>query len=188
MTVGEYVSVFVSILLGLAVADLCFSLHRLLTAPGPIRWDWLSPAIASYTAINIVAFWWASYHFYQHAAELDLLAFLADFALLVLIFLAAAAALPDEIVEGPFDLRSFYFRRSRYFWSLNLLQLLTFMTFLAPRYFTAADLQSDIRGNLPNIIGVAVLAWTRNRWAHFILVPLLFAYLIFGYLGLRLMS
>lgn len=46
MTIGESLIVFMSIIIGLAVADLAFSLHRLLRRGRAIRWDWLMPALA----------------------------------------------------------------------------------------------------------------------------------------------
>ena len=186
MSVGEYVSVFVSIVLGLGVADLAVSLHKLLLAQKRVRWDWLSPAIASFTALNIIAVWWATYEWYQRAPNLTMLAFVPDFILLSLLFLTAAAALPEEVPAEGLDLREFYFSRSRYFWTLNLLQLLMAAIFILPRYVGAGDwraLASIQAENLPHIIGVAILILTKRLWVHRLLVGTLFAFLIVGYVG-----
>jgi hypothetical protein len=162
------------------------SLHKLLLAQKRVRWDWLSPAIAVFTALNIIAVWWATYNWYQRAPNLTMLAFVPDFILLVLLFLTAAAALPDDIPADGLDLREFYFSRSRYFWTLNLLQLLMVAIFILPRQVPAGDWQAlAVRQaeNLPHILLVAVLVLTKRLWVHRTLVAVLLAFLVFGYVG-----
>jgi hypothetical protein len=186
MSVGEYVSVFVSIVLGLGVADLAVSLHKLLLAQKRVRWDWLSPAIAVFTALNIIAVWWATYDWYQRAPNLTMFAFLPDFILLVLLFLSAAASLPEDVPAEGLDLRAFYFDRSRYFWTLNLLQLLIVAAAIVPREAPAADWQAlAVRQaeNLPLIIAVAILVATKRPWVHRLLVGAMLGFLVYGFVG-----
>ena len=45
MTVSEYVMVFNSIIVGLAVADVLFSFHRLLRARARVKWFWITPVL-----------------------------------------------------------------------------------------------------------------------------------------------
>ena len=59
MSVGETVVVFVSIILGIALGDLLLSTHRLLRARERVDWHWLTPALAFFMLMNIIAFWWA---------------------------------------------------------------------------------------------------------------------------------
>jgi hypothetical protein len=47
MSVGEYVAVFVSIILGIALGDLALSTHRLLRARHRVEWHWVTPPIRS---------------------------------------------------------------------------------------------------------------------------------------------
>jgi H+/Cl- antiporter ClcA len=54
----EYLLALVSILIGLAVADLSSSLHRLLRARRRVRWDWLPLAGAFLVILLILEFWW----------------------------------------------------------------------------------------------------------------------------------
>ena len=104
MSVIEYVSVFVSIVLGLAVAELGTSFHRLMRARERVRWHWMSLALAFFMLLNILAVWWASYLWYATKLELRMMEFLPDLAILVLTYLAAAAALPDDIPSDGLDL------------------------------------------------------------------------------------
>ena len=46
MNTFEYITVLASIVVGLAIADLATSAHRLLRAGGRVRWDWIAPTAA----------------------------------------------------------------------------------------------------------------------------------------------
>ena len=186
MSVGEHVSVFVSIILGLGLADLAVSLHRLLLAHKRVRWDWLSPAVAIFTALNIIVVWWATYGWDQRAPNITMLDFVPYFILLMLLFLTAAAALPEEVPAEGIDLRDFYFSRSRYFWTLNLLQLLIVAIAILPRQVPAGDWQAlafSQAENLPHIIGAAILIVTKRLWVHRLLVGAFLASLVFDYVS-----
>lgn len=61
MTPFEYLLALVSILIGLAVADLATCMHRLLRARSRVRWDWLPLASALIVMLLILQFWWGFY-------------------------------------------------------------------------------------------------------------------------------
>jgi hypothetical protein len=63
---------------------------------------------------------------------LRLLEFLPRLLLLLMIYLLAAAVLPDEVPERGISLRSFYVETSRYFWALVGLLTLFIMVFIVP--------------------------------------------------------
>jgi hypothetical protein len=65
MNSAEYVSVLVSIVVGLALTDVLQSLHRLLRAGRRVRWDWAAPLSTLLVVMVLVMLWWA---FYQPAA------------------------------------------------------------------------------------------------------------------------
>jgi hypothetical protein len=156
----ESVAVLVSIVLGLALAELGSSFHRLMRARQRVRWDWMSLALAFVMLLETVQFWWLSQAWYAHSTGLRLIDFLPRLCLLLLIYLLAAAVLPDEVPEEGVDLRAFYVETSRYFWSLILLLTLFIMIFVVP-----ANGQSDYLGGLIRhelldaiLAGVAVAA------------------------------
>jgi hypothetical protein len=132
MSLVESVGALVAIVLGLALAELGTSFHRLMRAGKRVRWDWMSPALAFVMLLEAVQFWWLSQTWYANATELHLIEFLPRLLVLLVIYLLAAAALPDEVPEEGIDLRLFYVETSRYFWALIWLLTLGIMIFLIP--------------------------------------------------------
>jgi len=132
MSLVERVAVLVAIVLGLALAELGTSFHRLIRAGKRVQWDWMSPALGFLMLLETIQFWWLSQAWYANATELRLIDFLPRLLLLLLIYLLAAAVLPDEVPEGGINLRAFYVETSRYFWSLVSLLTLSIMIFLVP--------------------------------------------------------
>ncbi|HEV2532664.1 hypothetical protein [Phenylobacterium sp.] len=117
----EYLLLFAAVILGLAISDLAISLHRLLGAGRRVKWDWLAPLAALVAFLKIVTQWWT-----WHAAEalargLTFEMFVVELVGIVLLFLLAAAALPDEAPRGePVDLAAHYAAVSRRYWILFL--------------------------------------------------------------------
>lgn len=132
MSLVERVAVLVAIVLGLALAELVTGLHRLIRAGKRVKWDWMSPALALLMLLESVQFWWLSQGWYANATELRLIDFLPRLVVLLLIYLLAAAALPDEVPEQGIDLRRFYVQTSRYFWALVLILTVCIMIFIVP--------------------------------------------------------
>ncbi len=118
MSPFEYLLALVSILIGLAVADLSGSLHRLLRARQRVRWDWLPLAAALLVMMLILEFWWIFYGIVTSLAWTRYSALLVFAASLVCMFLLASATLPDEVPEEGMDLTQYYRENGRYFWGL----------------------------------------------------------------------
>ena len=153
MSLVERVDVLIAIVLGLALAELGTSLHRLMRAGKRVKWDWMSPALACVMLLEVIQFWWLSQNWYASAAELRLLEFLPRLVVLLLIYLLAAAVLPDEVPERGLDLRNFYLASSRYFWALVVLLTVLIMFVLVP----AAGAQ-DYLGSLKRHVLLDLLA------------------------------
>ena len=169
MSVIEYVSVFVSIVLGLAVAELATSFHRLMTARVRVRWHWMSLALALFMLLNIVAVWWASYLWYDGKTGLRIVEFLPDLAMFLLTYLIAAAVLPDEVPAEGIDLRDHYFRTAPYFWSLNAFVLALEIVVLGARYTGSHDpitISKEQSDNLVLFALVVALIFVRRPWFH----------------------
>ena len=170
MSVGEYVAVFVSIILGIALGDLALSTHRLLRARERVEWHWVTPALALFMLTNIIAFWWASFNWYRELGDYSIGAFLPDVALFLLLFLGAAAVMPDEIPEGRFSLKDFYFREARYFWSLMILFVIMIIVLVDPRGQPNGDWRAFLDNSAKNIFGLALmipLLVTKRAWVHY---------------------
>lgn len=118
MSPFEYILPLVSVLVGLAIADLSVSLHHMLRVHQNIRWDWLPLATALLAVLSVLEVWWVFYTSQDAAFYTTLGGFLPFAAQLIILFLLNAAALPDNVSEGSLDLRNFYESNSAYFWSL----------------------------------------------------------------------
>ena len=119
---NDNVLVFASIILGVAVSDQLTSLHRLLKRRSEVRWDPLLLWVAALVLLTQIQIWW-SLAGERQSGSITIGAFLPLLVLLVLLFLLAAASLPDELDPGPIDLRFYYARQSRYIWTLYALSL-----------------------------------------------------------------
>lgn len=110
----EYITVLVSIVVGLAIADIATSLHRLLRAGRRVKWDWIAPAAAALMLLELFNLWWKWHGFTgQTLGEV-----MPYFAALLLLFLAASACLPDAVPEDGLDLKHFAQTSHLYFWSV----------------------------------------------------------------------
>jgi hypothetical protein len=112
----EYVSVLAAIIVGLGLTDVLVSLHRMLRAEKLVRWDWAAPTATVFAVLTIVQIWWSL--FGTQDQPLTIGQFMPQLIELVLLFLLAAGALPDEVPSGGLDLRKYYDRNGPYFWSL----------------------------------------------------------------------
>jgi hypothetical protein len=84
----------------------------------------------------------------------------------ILLFLMAAASLPDRLEEYPFDLRAYYGRASRRYWLL-------FAAHTAVSNATALWINFGVSGQIPSLSPVllivpaaVVLAFVRYRLLH----------------------
>jgi hypothetical protein len=169
MSVVEYVSVFVSIVLGLAVAELGSGFHKLMRARKRVCWDWMSLALAFVMLLEIVQFWWLSHDWYTQTPELRLIEFLPTLLLFLLIYLMAAAVLPDEVPEQGLDLRRFYVGTSTYFWSLVLIMTVALILIRGPVAAGSGDWLAIARSqwvNLVIVVAVTPLLFVRNIRVH----------------------
>jgi hypothetical protein len=168
MNSAEYVAVLISIVIGLALTDVLQSLHRLLRAGRGVKWDWAAPLSTLLVVMVLVMLWWA---FYQPAAgRISIGEFLPTLGTLVLLFLLAASALPDEVPAEGLDLRDYYQRNGRYLWTLfaGLLAWLLLVD-VGNALAHGRPLQPVLRGSLVEVAVLALLvslAVVRRRWWH----------------------
>ena len=117
----EYLLLFAVVILGLAVCDLAMSLHRLLSAGDRVQWDWIAPLAACVAFLKIVTQWWSWFGVKKIAAGLTWEMFLGVLAATVMLFLLAAAALPDEAPhDARINLAAYWTGVSRRYWILFL--------------------------------------------------------------------
>lgn len=183
MTVSDYLATFLSIIVGLALADLASSLHRLLRAGPRVIWDWLTPLAAINVAFAIQSVWWATFNGLVHIESMTFAGFVPRVVSTLLLFLLASAALPDEVPREGINLRSYYDGQRRYFWALYALWV---GSILARRVGEAvltghipANFNWPVGGNVAVIPLMIGLMFIRSRVVHgFALVGLLAVTLI----------
>lgn len=180
MTAAGYVLGLLSILSGLAIADLMVSLNRLIRAGSRVRWDWLPLVGAALAGCSVVVAWWFGW---QNALDPTYTpafgGFLMRLGQLLLLFLMACAALPDEIPAGGVDLKAYYDANGRYFWGLYAALTLVFLVkdviILKGGGGELWGLAVGVAWAGSTLVAALVLAFVRRRIVHAILAPLLLA-------------
>jgi hypothetical protein len=163
----EYLLLFASVVLGLAVCEIAIGLNRLLSNWTLVRWDWLAPLAALVTFLKIVTQWWSWHGAIALASAVTFELYLAVLAGVVLLFMMAAAALPTAAHNGePIDLRDHYARISRRFWlifSLHFIVAVGAGEWLTARFEHARFALSPAFLLVPLAL---LLAFWRNRILH----------------------
>ncbi|HEX6036836.1 hypothetical protein [Longimicrobium sp.] len=122
LNAGEYLSVLVSIIVGLGLSRLLGSVGKLLSRRRRVR-PYL-PAVASAVLVFLahVQFWWGSFDFGERI-ENNFFAFLVFLLTPILLYLAAVLVLPelDQDDSGEVSLREHYFEARPWFFGLTAL-------------------------------------------------------------------
>ena len=118
MSIADFVLAFVGIIIGLGVADLLTSVHKLLRAGRRVKWHWASPTLAMLMLLVTLILWWWSFVWFSGLTSETIAGFLPKFLVLVAAFLMMAVALPDDVPESGIDLRQYYFSSRIHLWSL----------------------------------------------------------------------
>jgi hypothetical protein len=174
MSAFEYTSVMSSIIVGLALVDILISLNRLIRAGGGVRWHWAAPATALLIFLTIIQIWWSIYR--PDGGPMTIGQFLPLVVELVILFLLAAAALPDDVPPGGLDLKLYYQGNSPYLWSLFAAALgwLLFIEILGSTLM-GQPLLTVVEGHLVDLVVVpafVALIFVRRLWIHAIALAL----------------
>lgn len=122
MDAFSYLSVLLSIILGLAITQVLQGVRALLLARSRVRL--FAPPMIWAGVMLVVATqnWWSSFGLSDHQ-EWTFAAFGAVLLQTVLLYMAAALALPDVPADVPIDLREHYWREARPFFEFFLAML-----------------------------------------------------------------
>lgn len=111
MTPFEHLSVLISIILGLGIAQLLTNVHGLAQTTGRVRLYWLNVIWAVLIFVAQVEWWWSSFRFQELPLEQwSIFYFLFVLMSPVTLFLAAAFVLPSVGRDEGCDLRAHYYR------------------------------------------------------------------------------
>jgi hypothetical protein len=172
----SYLSVFISLILGLGVTHLLTGAAALIRSRREVRLWWPTPLWMATTFLIQIQTWWAMFTL-RTVEHWSFAEFLIVLLQPVAIFMMAALIVPGTAAGPTIDLRENYFRESRWFFSALLLAL-------------AASLAKNLilTGSLPEL---------RNLAAHIVFITISVAalasrsarvHLILALAGLALLS
>jgi hypothetical protein len=181
----EYAMGLISLLVGLGLADIAISTHRLIKLRSS-RWDTLAVAVAVYIAFTIVRLWYDIWAIRGNPDATGFWFYISLIAEVFVLFLLAAAALPFDEKEET-DLKVYYAGHQRYIWSLFALFQLSYLGHWL--YFLGARNAVTLTGAAwvlaPLAIYVAMI-FIRNRRVQAGLLGLVFAAYVIETWGFRL--
>ena len=189
MQTFQYLLPLVSVLVGLALADLVMSLHRLAMARSRVRWHWHSPALALIVVLILLDVWWGLHPLQRANINWTIGLFVPLLGSLVLAFLLSAAALPDGAANETIDLCSHYLDHRGYIWTLlaALFVLLGLHTALVQAIISTDTNPAAIALGLADnllVAGVALFLSRTNRAAwHSSGIIVLLAIQTWAYIG-----
>jgi len=176
-----YLSVLISIILGLAITQVLQGLRGLVIARARVRMYWPSVAWAILMLLVSVQSWWAMFGMRQ-LESWSFAQFTVVLVQVIATYMLAALVLPDFDGSDPVDLRAHYFNQIPWFSALSVCVLV-------------ASLAKDLvlSGHLPGAINVGFHVFFMASWlgaaltqreSYHRLLPLLSAFAFCAYIVL----
>jgi len=180
MTQPEYLTILVSIIVGLGVADLAKSVRDLLHPERSVQWHWLPLVWAVAAVLMVVAAWWTFFRILQAEIWSSPWAFLLVFVTTLNLYFLCAFALPD--LDGPPDadsserleLEVFYFSPShrRAFFGFVIAFLLSWELIVRVWSVTAGGqpyghaIENMVVNGLLFWTPYGIMIFTDRKWMH----------------------
>jgi len=194
MSILEYLTVLVSIVVGLGVTDLAESVRYLIHPDQSVRWHWLPLTWGIAALLMVVACWWGFFDFLQAEVWQSPVAFLIVLFAALSLYLLCAFALPDLDwkedarsfpPEGSdhLDLKAFYFsssHRTLFFGTaIVFIVLFTTVAHVQDLSATGASLGSIawaiVRTSFFFVTTYVILMVSERHWVHVVLTVVGFA-------------
>lgn len=189
MTYFEYAAIYFGIIVGLALANILTSLHKLIEAGPRVRWGWTAPVSAAYAATLTINEFWYLWLGQRHEPLRTILTWYPLAVAFALLFLMCAAALPDDAAEGEVDLARYYIENRKRFWGFSVaLHAFNLVSWAVRCAESGAILQFFHANAGPILINAAELAlsltlvFVRAKWWHALVMLGLWAFTL-SYFG-----
>lgn len=180
MDTFEYITALVAVLIGLTIADLATSLHRLLRHRKIVRWDWVCLLAALVMLLVLFNLWWRWRGF--TGATMGSVA--PYFLALILIYLTASICLPDEVPVTGIDLREYFDEIRSYFWFVYASYVATILALITVRRIgqgaTFAELWSIYYFDYPSVLVAYGMIFVKPRWISGVVLMAILVWLILG--------
>jgi hypothetical protein len=182
MSIADFILAFVGIIIGLGVADLLVSVHKLLRAGRRVKWHWATPALAILMLLVTLILWWWSFIWFSGLQSETIARFLPKFGVLVVSFLMMAAALPDEVPESGLDLREFYFSTRVHLWSLMSITLgSVVLVYFADNWSLGVPRILNLAAfPIVSFVLAVIATCTARMWVHAVAITWIFAATIYN--------
>lgn len=197
MTQLEYLIALLSIIVGLALADLARSVRELVRPDRAVRWHWLPLLWATTVFLLILQVWWASFRVLQDEVFGRVLVFLPYLLMYLVLYLTCSFALPEPDWEtstavedtSSLSLQSFYFSAAHRRWFFGALIVLVILSQVVSNAIRA--LSSEVTLNLVeqgrtavfNLLVAALLGGlivSRRWWLHAVVAVFVFAAVVYS--------
>ena len=165
-----YLSVLISIILGLGITQLMTGLGRVIVSRERVRLYWPTVAWVALLLILHILTWWTMFGL-QNYHNWDFLAFLVVLLQPIVLYLLAALILSNFTADPQMDLKASYYANAKWFFSFLVL-------------FLCVSLLKDLAlfGRLPEkanlaahvvfmVLAIAAIG-TRREWYHQLLIPM----------------
>jgi hypothetical protein len=180
-----YLSVIISVILGLSIAQLLQGIGQIINARDRVRLYWPAVGWAVLLLLINVQAWWAmfGYRFRQNWTFIQFTVVLLE---AIILYLLAAIVLPNIPDEGETDLRSNYFRHAAWFFGLLVVLVLDS---LLKSIVVSGHLprRADVAFHLIWMTGAFVTAFVRDDRYHKVFIC--FSFILFiAYIALLFAS
>jgi hypothetical protein len=180
MDTFEYITALVAVVIGLAIADLATSLHRLLRHRKMVRWDWVAPLAALLVLVDLFNLWWR----WRGFTGTTMGEVAPYFVALILIYLASSIALPDEVPSAGLDLGAYFDEIRSYFWFVYTTYVAVILTLITFRRigqgFSASQIWAINYFDFPWIIVGYGMIFVRKRWISGAVLFVTLTWLLWG--------
>ena len=187
MTIFEYLTVMVSLIMGLGIAHMLSGLARLIQARHRVRLYWVPLAWVGLIFVETVQVWWSNWK-WRHYEEWNLFTFIFVLLMPIVLYMVAAVVLPRFEPDESIDLRKYYYEKHR--WLFGMGTLLAILPIAGEVGFHGKPLFSGI--NCFRVVFFFLLgsaAFISKHWYHSILTGLVgvlfFIFLLLYTAGVR---
>lgn len=167
MGLFEFLMILVSVVIGLGVTAILTGWANLLRARDGVRFYWVHVLLQCGVFFALLQQWWEFWEF-ERMGAISFFAVLTILASPILLFLISHLLFPEQ-ARGA-DLEEYYFGQSTLLWMLVITGTLT-GTFLEPLVFGYPVFHPANLSGIPLVAICLVLAYSKNRRAHAVLVP-----------------
>jgi hypothetical protein len=177
----EFLSVLLSVVLGLAIAQVLGSWGELIRSRGRVRFFWPHLGWTAFLLVTIIFSWWATWYAREQALHFSFFSYLAALLQPAALVVAVFILTPPVPSAGALDLRAHFFDNAR--WVFSLLAFSALIVTVGGVIIGSDLFVTAIRATLLLVYGS--LALLRDERLHRVGLPMAFALFLLLILRVR---